>query len=798
MPGGGVGAGADGVVTQPNVLIVIADDLGYGDVGAFGGQVIATPRIDDLCASGMRLDSFYAHPTCSPSRVALLTGRYAHRVGVPGPIGAWAPKGMDQAEVTIAEVLKTVGYRTAIFGKWHVGDAPEQQPTGQGFDEFRGILWGPTGIPLVLKDSVLGALEYEPDLRYDAFDVTTRSVDFLERSAASGEPFFCIASYAAPHEPATASPAFQGISADGRDYGDAVEELDASVGVLIDRLDALALRETTLVIFLSDNGATFQRIPYQDGSNLPYSEGKGSTWEGGVRVPACASWPTMIPTGAVQDAPLSITDLFPTLAGLAGATLDPSITIDGEDIGAVLQGGAPDPQRFVHLASTADFQAVRRGRYKYRLGALYDVISDPQEQFDLSAALPGEAGALAQELAAIQADVEADHRPAAPSSRLTARFRGGTGLGTHPVDGAYWYSETVDDLTLQVVDLDLFQDLVAINSAGQGTFSTPGQALRLADYSDSLSLVGAAPSISVDGPFTIAMWYRIAGGPLDEDIVLVDVGDAEAGLSFTIGDAGVLGDDFAAGQRDDLLVRVGGTLSPNSATVAVDLPNSPSVEFMNLAVAMDEVGDLVVYVNGFEQGRVLAAGVNCGTNKPWSFFAPSGALGGNGGPGVLPLAATRSKGDLASVSIVDRALRQNEMQSEYARYASLIYCQGRANSAGHVAELSLAGSFRRADNRLHLGIAGMPPGSVGFLLSSVDQSRTNVSGGTLCLQGQVLRFSKQVHAADALGQVEGQVDLLLAPTPFVNSLGATWNFQFWYRDGFASNFTNGLHITFGN
>ena len=221
------GEGGSGTTTPPNFLIIMADDLGYGDVGAFGGQVIATPRIDDLCASGMRLDSFYAHPTCSPSRAAMLTGRYAQRVGLPGPIGAWSPRGLSPDEVTLAEVLKTVGYRTATFGKWHIGDAPEQQPTAQGFDEFRGMLWGPTGIPLVAADAALGIDEYEPSLSLDAIDVTTRSLDFISASVAAEEPFFCFASYIAPHEPATASAGFQGISADGRDYGDSVEELDA-------------------------------------------------------------------------------------------------------------------------------------------------------------------------------------------------------------------------------------------------------------------------------------------------------------------------------------------------------------------------------------------------------------------------------------------------------------------------------------------------------------------------------------------------------------------------------------------
>ncbi|WP_419190650.1 sulfatase-like hydrolase/transferase [Saltatorellus ferox] len=785
------------------MLIILADDLGYGDVGAFGGQVIATPRIDDLCASGMRLDSFYAHPTCSPSRAALLTGRYAQRVGLPKPIGAWAPRGMDTAEVTLAEVLKTVGYRTATFGKWHIGDAPEQQPTSQGFDEFRGILWGPTGIPLVLRDSVQDTLEYEPDQRYDAFDVTTRTLDFIERSAATGEPFFCLASYAAPHEPAAASPAFQGISADGRDYGDAVEELDASVGVLVDRLSALALRENTLVVFLSDNGATFNRNPYQDGSNAPFSEGKGTTWEGGVRVPACASWPGRVPAGAVQAAPLFIADLFPTVAALAGATLDPTITLDGHDVGAVLEGQPEDPSRVVHLSDKSGFQAVRRGRYKYRLGALYDLVIDPEELVDLSNAFPGETAALAQELNAIQVSVENDHRPPAVSSRLTAKFRADAGLVSPPSNGTNWYSESLDDLTFQAVDVDPFQDLLVVDSAGHGTSSTPGKALRIVDFSGDLRFVGQVPQFATSAssapmPFTVAMWYRLVDTPLEENIVLLDVGDGEAGLSFTMGDAGEIGDDLAPGNRDDLLVRIGGTLSANSSAVAIDLPQVQPLEFLHLAAVYYGSGDLIVYINGFEAARVFAPGVDCGLNRTWSLFAPDGAVGGSGGPGVVPLFATQSKGDIAALNIVDRALRLNEIQAEYSRYVSMIYCHSQVNTSGERAWLSLGGSFRRADNQMHLQAENLPLGSVGFLLSSLEQGRHPISQGSLCLQGSILRFSKQVYATDAAGQAHGVVDLQLAPPQVVDLTTPIWNFQYWYRDGAGSNFTNGLQITFGN
>ncbi|MEM8711915.1 MAG: sulfatase-like hydrolase/transferase, partial [Planctomycetota bacterium] len=537
------GDGSGGGIAPPNVLIVIADDLGYGDVGAFGSQLIATPHIDGICADGVRMTSFYAHSTCSPSRAALLTGRYAQRIGLPGPIGTWSQRGLSPDETTIAEVLGPVGYRSAQFGKWHVGDGPEQQATGQGFDEFRGLLWGPTGIPLVLADSVQGTLEYEPDLADDFFDVTSHSLDFIDRAVTDGDPFFCIASYVAPHEPATASPAFQGVSADGRDYGDSVEELDHSVGLLLDHIATLGIDESTLVVFLSDNGATYQRIPYQDGSNLPFSNGKGTTFEGGVRVPACARWTGTIPPGLDVDAPLSITDLFPTIAAYGGATLDPAITIDGLDIGAILEGGPADPNRVVHLSDGGGFNAVRRGRYKLRQGQLFDLEADPEELVDVSAMFPTVAAELALELDAIIASVALDNRPASLSTRLTARFRGDFGLPSDPVDGDRWFTLSLDDRSLLLEDTDPLVDPARIEVPDAGTANTPRKAIHVPELSDGIRLTGPIAGLDPLGAFTVTFWYRpVVGGP-GEAIALLDVGDADAGLSITIGDGGIAGDD---------------------------------------------------------------------------------------------------------------------------------------------------------------------------------------------------------------------------------------------------------------
>jgi len=187
------------------------------------------------------------------------------------------------------------------------------------------------------------------------------------------------------------------------------------------------------------------------------------------------------------------------------------------------------------------------------------------------------------------------------------------------------------------------------------------------------------------------MWYRPAAAAPGENHALVDIGDKRAGLSRTIVDGGMIGDDTLIGRRDDLLVRIGGLNSPGSGTVMVDLPNMPAVDVLSLAVTRDVVGDLIVYVNGIEQARVLAAGVDAGLDQDWSFLAPLGPIGGSDGPGVLPFDATRFVGTFAGFGILDRALARNEVEADYARYTSYIYCQGRANTTGAAAKLSFSG-----------------------------------------------------------------------------------------------------------
>lgn len=787
---------SQGATTPPNVVVLIADDLGYGDLGCYGSAQIATPRIDALATEGARFESFYVHPACTPTRAAMLTGRYAARVGIVSPIGAWSPLGLAPDETTVAEVLGVAGYRSALFGKWHVGDSPDQQPTAQGFDEFSGLLWGPTGLPLVWVDSRAGTEEYEPDQRFDTQRVTTDALDFIDRAHADGDPFLCIVSFTTPHEPATASPGFVGISADGRGYGDAVEEMDAAVGSIVDRLDLLGLADSTLVVFLSDNGAKSGGDPYQRGSNAPLFGGKGSTWEGGVRVPAIARMPGQVLAGHVVQDPASITDLLPTLAELAGVTLPPALDLDGRSVLDLLGGAAGDPSRFVHLVREDDVEAVRRGRYKLRFGALFDVVADPAESTNVAAALPHIVNDLQSAIDALRADLVANGRPAAVTQRIERRWRGGIGDPGPLVDGSQWRTTTIDGTTLTLQDFDPALDLVSISVLGDGNSSLPRRAHRLTAPSDGIRWTSPSVPIARDAPFSIAFWYRGAVDDPDQDLALVDFGDEMAGLSVTLGDAGELGDDAAPGRRDDLLVRIGGSASPASGTVAVDLPGDPSQRFAHVVITRDDMGDLAVHLDGFEEARVSAPDAHWGPDQPWSLLAPIGPLGGAGGPGVLPFPATSALGDLAGFGVWDRALRRNEVESQYCRYVTYPYCTGGLNTSGRDARLSFRGSFVQADERLEVRIVDAVPSTVGFLLASTQQTRFAVASGNLCLASPFQRLSRQVFGFDANGSVEELLDWSLAPPSLDTVNTPTWNFQCWYRDGFSSNFSNATLVLF--
>ncbi|TDD72687.1 sulfatase [Jiangella aurantiaca] len=373
----------------PNVVLVVMDDLGYGDLGCMGNTILRTPRIDSVAADGITLRHMYAaSAVCTPSRAALLTGRYPQRVGLPRVLNPRDGTGLSAWEYTLPEMLRDAGYRTAMFGKWHLGCRPEHYPTRHGFDEYAGLLYSNDMHPVELFDGEkISTADVDQAALTRAY--TDQAVDFIERHA--GQPFFVYLAHTMPHIPLHVGDEFAGRSAGGR-YGDVVESLDHHIGRLLDRLDDLGLADDTLVVITSDNG------PWFEGSTGGLRGTKLHTYEGGIRVPFVARWPGRIPAGAVSDEPVCLFDLLPTLAGLAGAAVPQDRPIDGIDMSAVLTGGPiprPRPLFFFHWWT---LNAVRSGPWKLHLDRfprdpnraqgrelpqLFNLELDPAETYDL-------------------------------------------------------------------------------------------------------------------------------------------------------------------------------------------------------------------------------------------------------------------------------------------------------------------------------------------------------------------------------------------------------------------------------
>jgi arylsulfatase A-like enzyme len=368
----------------PNVVIIFTDDQGYGDVGVHGSD-IATPNLDRMAREGTRFTDFYvAQPVCSASRAALLTGCYPNRVGISGALGPNAKHGINASEVTLAELCRSRGYATAAFGKWHLGHRQPFLPVHHGFDEYYGIpysndMWplhpnyvnfppgtarrkrGYPDLPTIEGDRIADAEVTPEDQKRFTSSFTQRAVSFIARHR--DEPFFLYLAHPMPHVPLYTAPEFEGRSVNP--YGDVIEEIDWSVGRVLAALRRHGLDERTLVIFTSDNGPW---LNYGDhaGTTGPLREGKGTTFEGGVRVPCIMRWPGTIPAGRVCDEPMMTIDVLPTVAGMIGADL-PAHRIDGRDAGALLLGedGATSPQEaYFFYYHRNHLEAMRCGRWK--------------------------------------------------------------------------------------------------------------------------------------------------------------------------------------------------------------------------------------------------------------------------------------------------------------------------------------------------------------------------------------------------------------------------------------------------
>jgi uncharacterized sulfatase len=396
---------------RPNLVVILADDLGYGDLGVQGSRAIETPHIDRLAAEGMRLTQFYSSaPVCSPSRAGLLTGRYPLRSGIMTALvasgdtllrrltyraatafaklaavdmagGPNAVAGLPPSEITLAEALKLAGYRTMAVGKWHLGDftgLPEYHPSNHGFDRFVGFNMSNDDWPVAFwrdQTEVVSDIGLAQE-QYTAL-FTAEAVGFIEESG--DQPFFLYLAHKDPHQPFFPSEAFAGRSRGGP-YGDAVSEFDWSVGEVIAALDRAGLAENTLVVVTSDNG------PWFEGSPGGLRGRKGQSYEGGFRVPFVAWWPGRIPPDAASDVPAMNIDLFPTFLGLAGLSLPDDRVIDGVDLWPVLtRAQAEIDERPLFFFHDYDVEAMRVGAWKYIDRSSHYVWPTPLDKNDTPA-----------------------------------------------------------------------------------------------------------------------------------------------------------------------------------------------------------------------------------------------------------------------------------------------------------------------------------------------------------------------------------------------------------------------------
>lgn len=456
---------------RPNFIVITIDDLGYADIGPFGSTIHRTPHLDRMAREGRKLTSFYAAPVCSPSRAALMTGAHPKRaLPIPHVLFPAGAVGLNPAEVTVAEVLRDAGYATGCIGKWHLGDQPAFLPTAQGFDYYLGIPYSndmgtaadgsksdlgapvpspdaapPTSrtaqaapedaetglkghsqppLPLVENDRVIDRLRQDGQQRVlETF--TTAAVKYIREHRE--KPFFLYLPHSAVHFPLYPGAAWVGRSGKGL-YADWVEEVDDSVGRVLDTVRELGLEKRTMVIFTSDNGGTPR------GSNAPLRGHKGSTWEGGIRVPTIAWWPGRVPAGTSTDAIGGNHDLLPTLAALGGGTVPTDRRLDGMDLSPVLLGAADAKGHTVFPYFRGfELQALREGPWKLHFGVpptpaqakgkdkgkgkakgnpngrptglqLYHLEDDPGETRDVAAEHPD----VVSRLQALAAEMDAD------------------------------------------------------------------------------------------------------------------------------------------------------------------------------------------------------------------------------------------------------------------------------------------------------------------------------------------------------------------------------------------------------
>jgi len=371
----------------PNIIIIVADDLGYSDIGSFGAKGLTTPHLDRLADEGIRLTNFYVtSPVCSATRASLMTGCYHSRIGIHGCLLPRSHIGISKNEITIAELVKKKGYKTAIIGKWHLGDHTEALPVNHGFDYYFGLPYSndmspnPKNnvrrraryhprLPLIRNTEII---EVEPNQSQLTSRYTKEAIDFIKKC--KNVPFLLYLAHTFPHVPLYVSEGFKGLTRRGI-YGDVIAEIDWSLGQILLTLKKLKIDDNTLIIFMSDNGP-WKEFGNHGGTCKPLRGCKSNVWEGGIRVPFIAHWSKKIPPGKISDEPAATIDILPTIAKLIGENL-PENKIDGKNIWPLLSGQSnaksPHDALFFYYGNN-ELQAMRSGKWKLYFPHKYNSV----------------------------------------------------------------------------------------------------------------------------------------------------------------------------------------------------------------------------------------------------------------------------------------------------------------------------------------------------------------------------------------------------------------------------------------
>lgn len=410
---------------KPNIVFILADDQGYGDLSCFGSTTIRTPNIDSLAEQGMKFESFYVHNRCSPTRAAFMTGCHAQRIDMGKVIYYKDESGLNTKEITVAELLKKAGYATAIIGKWHLGDWPEFNPLNHGFDRFYGRMADQAGQKLYDNREMVGDWEDKED-RYSTMKLVPKALEFIRQNKAG--PFFLYYASNIPHSKWIPHARFKGTSKQGP-YGDCVQQLDWVVGELLKELDAQGLTDNTLVIYASDNGPQLNAKGY--GSAGPLRDGKWTDFEGGIRVPCLMRWPGKIPAATTNDEITGIIDMLPTFCELAGVDVPKDRIIDGKNILPYMFGKTVDKP--IHETFIVPGATIRYGDWKLLVknqkpggnlrkggkmdrvpadaGSLFNLREDIGETTDVSDSHPEKAAELKKMMDAFMRSFKTEIRP---------------------------------------------------------------------------------------------------------------------------------------------------------------------------------------------------------------------------------------------------------------------------------------------------------------------------------------------------------------------------------------------------